>query len=122
MSALIKTFAATAFLAAAPAFAEDCSLPATPEMPDGGSATMEEMVAGQQAVKAFQTDVQAYRACVDTKIEGLKAAAAEGEADEEAVEAYRAATEAYNNSVKAEEQLAEDFNSAVREFKAANPG
>ncbi len=124
MTIFFKRFAATALLIAAPvltapAFANDCSLPETPSVPDGTSASMEEMIAGQKAVKGFQSDVQAYRACVDETLEAMKEAAASGE--ETAVEAYKTANDAYNASVVAEEKLAEDFNTAVRAYKAANP-
>jgi len=106
-------------LLAAPIAAEDCSMPEMPGLPDGGTATMEEMIAGQQAVKAFQADVEVFRGCQDTMMETLKTQVAEG--DEAAAAEFQAATEAYNNSVSMEEQLAEQFNQAIRAFKAANP-
>ena len=36
------------------AFAADCELPTMPAIPDGSSATMEEMIEGQQALKRFK--------------------------------------------------------------------
>lgn len=99
--------------------AEECSMPDMPTLPDGNSATMEEMIAGQQAVKAFQASVEAYRGCQDSMMETLKTRVAEG--DEAAVDDFQAATDAYNTSVSLEEKLAEQFNQAIRDFKAANP-
>ena len=37
-------------------------------------------------------------------------------------EAYKASQEAYNAAVSAEEVVAEQFNTAIRAYKAANPG
>lgn len=117
----LKWLAAATLLATAPAFAADCSLSDAPEVPDGASATLEEMVAGQQAVKTFQADAQAYRACMDGEMAAIKAAAEADEVDEEAAARFKAATEAYNASVAAEEALAEDFNAEIRAYKEANP-
>ena len=110
---------ATSLFAASQTFAADCTRPTMPAVPDGASATMDEMIAGQGAVKAFQADAQAFRACVDGKLAGLKAAAADG--DEAAAETFKATTEAYNASVSDEETLAEAFNAAIRAYKEANP-
>lgn len=96
----------------------DCTAPDQPSLPDGASSTMDEMIAGQQAVKAFQADAQAYRACLDETIESLRSAAADG--DEAAGESFAATTDAYNASVAAEEQVANDFNAQIRAYKEAN--
>jgi len=118
MKASLKHLIATGLLASAPVFAADCVMPETPELPDGTSATMDEMISGQKAFKAFQADAQAFRDCVDETMEAMKAAADEGE--EAAVAKYTAAVKDYNGSVAAEEKLAEEFNSAIRAYKAAN--
>ena len=97
-------------------FAAQCSLSDLPELPNGKEATMDEMIAGQQAVKAFQADAQAFRACIDGELEGLKAAAEDG--DKAAAESFKMKTDAYNASVAAEEQLAVDFNKQIKAFKA----
>ena len=96
----------------------ECTAPDQPSLPDGASSTMDEMVAGQKAVKAFQADAQAYRACLDETIESLRSAAADG--DEAAGESFAATTDAYNASVAAEEQVANDFNAQIRAYKEAN--
>lgn len=96
----------------------ECTAPDQPSLPDGASSTMDEMIAGQQAVKTFQADAQAYRACLDETIESLRSAAADG--DEAAGESFAATTDAYNASVAAEEQVANDFNAQIRAYKEAN--
>lgn len=119
MSPLSKSLLTAALFMSAHAFAQDCTAPATPTLPDGASASLEEMVAGQAAVKSFQADAQAYRECLDGAMQRLRTAAEDGDA--EAAEAFKQTTDAYNASVSAEENLATDFNSAIRAYKAANP-
>ena len=56
------------------AFAE-CSKEAAPAIPDGASATEQEMIAGQQAVKSYIASSNAYLECLDA--EGVAAGADE---------------------------------------------
>ena len=51
-----------------------CIYPRAPEnIPDGSTATLEQMVAAQQAVKQFDTDITAYNACLDMELQSLLA-------------------------------------------------
>ena len=118
MNRMITFLALLLTLLAGPAVAKDCIMPEVPEIPDGSTATMEEMIAGQSAVKAFQAAVADYRGW-DGRMEALPAAVEEGDPD--AAPAYQAATDAYNKSVTVEEQVAEQFNQSIRAYKAANP-
>ena len=45
-----------------------------------------------------------------------------GDAKDEATAAYNKAVEMYNAAVSAEEEVAGQFNTEIREYKAANPG
>ena len=99
--------------------AQACDAPQTPEAIDGSSATMDEMVAAQGAVKAFQAANAEYLACVDEVMTSEKALVDEG--DKDAKERYALAAADYNAAVSREEQVAGDFNGAVRAYKAANP-
>jgi len=114
----IKVLAA-AFILSGEAFADNCVAPAMPEVPEGATATLEEMIAGQKDVKTFQADAQAFRQCLEEQLSSLKAAAADG--DDDAAAAFKTATDAYNGSVAAEEQVAGDFNTQIRAYKEANP-
>ncbi len=117
---MIKTSIALLLaLSGGQALASDCDMPTLPTIPDGASATMEEMIEGQQGVKAFQAAATEFRACQDDAMARLKASVEEGNPD--AAPKYEAATEGYNESVALEEQLAEQFNQAIRAYKAANP-
>ena len=96
-----------------------CDVTVAPPTPDGGSATMEDMVASQGEVKAFQAANADYLTCVDDQMTAEKAAMDEG--DDDADERYALAAADYNAAVSREEQVAADFNAAIRAFKAANP-
>ena len=96
-----------------------CDVPVAPPTPDGGSATMEDMVASQGEVKAFQAANADYLTCVDDQMTSEKAAMDEG--DNDADERYALAAADYNAAVSREEKVADDFNAAIKAFKAANP-
>lgn len=107
-----STLAGTiALLSSGLVFAE-CELPAAPIIPDGNVASEDELVAAQKAMKAYQGNLGEYRTCVD----GLQSAL-DPEAEDTAakVAEYSAM---YNKSVDSEAAIADEFNVAVRAFKA----
>ncbi len=110
-------------LFAASAVAEDCTAPEAPSLPDGGSSTMEQMLEGQKAVKAFQAANLEYMGCLEARFTAAEQAAKEGPDDEKAAaqEQYTEAMNAYNAAVTKEEEVAGQFNTEIREYKAANP-
>ncbi|HAN29757.1 MAG TPA: hypothetical protein DCP75_18955 [Haliea salexigens] len=118
-----KSLLAVLALGSSMAMAE-CVQPETPTLPNGGSATMDDMIAGQQAVKTFQAANLEYMACLETQFTAAKKTIEEGKAkDAESLKAaYEADVAAYNEAVSAEEALAGQFNTEIREFRAANPG
>ena len=119
---MIKIAALVGTFAAAPAFAE-CTAPSQPTLPDGASATMEDMLAGQKAVKTFQEANMDYMKCMEARIAAAKSAGEDAEtkdARKAAADTYTTAIEAYKAAVSAEETVAGDFNTQVREYKAAN--
>lgn len=107
--------------------AAECENPDAPELPDGAKASMEEMIAGQKAVKAFQEANIEYMNCLKEVFTAAEALVKEGKAKtaEEIAEAqktYEENVEAFNAAVSVEESVAGQFNTEIREFKAANPG
>lgn len=108
-------------LGSAVTFAGECTPPEVPSLADGSTASMDDMLAGQKAVKAFQAANLEYMGCLDPQI----AAAAEAATADSATDADKAAVkqleELYNAAVSAEEELAGQFNTEIREYKAANP-
>lgn len=60
----LSTFLILAALAGGRAFA-DCTYPKAPDhIPDGNTASLQEMLAGQSAVKAYNADIKAYTDCL----------------------------------------------------------
>lgn len=102
--------------------AGECTAPSDPTLPDGATATMEQMLAGQKAVKEYQAANSEYRACLDPQVSAAEVAAAGDSPSEEAVAALKKINDDYNASVSKEEELATKFNAALRDYKAAHPG
>ncbi len=89
----------------------NCQLPNTPQLPEGASANVGDMKAGQQAVKGYIEDSNAFLACLDET---------EVTAGESASEEFKVAIlTAYNAAVQAQELLAGEFNDQIKAFYAA---
>lgn len=109
-------------LTAGAAIAQDCTAPTEPEIPDGSSASMQQMLEGQQAVKAFQAANAEYMNCLDPQIvEATNKATAEEASDADRA-ALKSLEDAYNKAVSREEGIAGEWNTQIREYKEANPG
>jgi hypothetical protein len=86
-----------------------CEAPARPAVPDGGTASEAQMVDGQKAVKAYMAAANDYLACLD---EAINDAVRKSEKKE--------LNRSYNRTVDQMNAVAEAFNTALRDFKAAN--
>ncbi len=106
-------------LASTVSLAGECTAPAKPTVPDGGTASMEDMLAGQKSVKGFQTANLAYMACLEPQIAAARAELEAG--DKGAADRITQLEETYNDAVSQEEEVAGQFNTEIREYKAANP-
>ena len=110
--------ALTAALAAAPVYA-DCPYPPAPDkLPDGSSATLEEMVAGQKAVRAYDKAINDYVSCIDHELdEAIKKGGdqlkPQQKADMQHVEAQK-----HNAAIDQLQNIADRFNEQVKVFKA----
>lgn len=109
---LLGTVALASALGFAGAFA--CEMPTMIDVPDGETATTDEMVEARNAVTAYLASMEEYLACVDREI------AAEGD---DAPEEFQALMiQRYNSAVSEMETVAAAFNQELRAFRAANPG
>lgn len=108
-------------LSSAASFAGDCTMPTAPTLPDGSTATLEEMLAGQTAVKAYQAANTEFRTCLEPEVAAAQTAAAGDSPGPELLAALQALNDQYNASVSEEEKVAEQFNAELREYKEANP-
>ena len=104
-------------LAAAGSANAACIYPRAPDrLPDGATATYEEMVAGQKAVQQFNEDINAYNACLDLEMVNLEKS---GSFDENRLTELRAMQAKKNNAAVDEVQaVADRFNEQLRIFKA----
>ena len=114
--AIIRKFTiiGIAVMATSTAFGE-CGYPREVSVPDGTSATTDQMVAGQEAVKVYMAEMEAYLACLDAEV------AAEAETEEQTEEAKALHVKRYNAAVDSMESVAARFNDEVRAYKAKNP-
>jgi hypothetical protein len=90
-----------------------CENPAAIAIPDGKASTMDQMLAAQAEVKAYQAAMTAFLACIDSELE------AEGE---QAPEDFKSLMVARHNAAVSEmEGVAAAFNEQIKAFRAANP-
>jgi hypothetical protein len=93
--------------------AEACENPAAIAIPDGKSSTMEQMLAAQAQVKAYQAAMNEFLACIDSELD------AQGE---QAPEDFKSLMVARHNAAVAEmEGVAGAFNDQIKAYRAANP-
>ncbi len=118
-----KVIATLALVFGSAVSAAECTIPEVPSLPDGGGATMEQMIAGQGAVKSFQAANIDYMGCVEEIMNKASAAveSTSGDAKSAAQASFEKAQTIYNSAVSLEEEVAGKFNSAIRAYKAANP-
>jgi len=117
MTKTIITGALLACLAAATASAE-CSYPRSPSgLPDGATATQDQMVGGMKAIKEYNSQVTTYLSCLETEMNTrIEAAGPEAPADQ--VEQIKAIhTKRHNAAVEELESTAARFNEQVKVFK-----
>lgn len=109
-------------LASAASIADECTAPTLPTLPDGATASLEQMLAGQKAVKDYQAANTEYRTCLEPQVSAAEVAAAGDSPGPELQETLKQLNDEYNASVSKEEELAIMFNTELREYKEANPG
>ena len=91
----------------------DCNYPKmNVDIPNGSTATMEEMVAAQTNFKAYNTDMNSYLECLDGELSKIS----------EDFEGYkdikRISDDKYNAAYDELTEAAEEWNQAVRGYKA----
>ncbi len=111
MRAFIRCCAALASLAALPAVA--CEQPPIVAVPQGESASLDELLAAQEDIKSYMAAMEEYLACVNEEIEA---------AGEDAPAQFRSLMARRNNTAVDEmETVAAAFNEQVRAYREANP-
>jgi hypothetical protein len=110
--------ALTAALTAAPVHA-DCPYPAAPEkLPDGASATLEEMVAGQKAVKVYDKAINDYVACIDRELDEAIKKGGDQLKPQQKTDMQHVEAQKHNAAIDQLQSVADRFNEQVKVFKA----
>ncbi len=117
MKALLA-FAATTALAAGAACA-DCPYPVAPDkLPDGATASLQDMLAGQKAVGDYNKAVNDYVACIDKELEDALAKAGDKIKPEQKADMQRVETQKHNAAIDQLQSVADRFNEQVKVYKA----
>jgi hypothetical protein len=114
----MKALLAMALIAAGPAFA-DCPYPAAPaKLPDGATATMQDMLEGQKTVKEYETAINTYTSCIDKELDDSIAKAGDQLKPDRKSEMQKVEAQKHNAAVDALQSVADRFNEQVKVFKA----
>ena len=97
-------------------FALACDYPARTDVPNGDSATKDEMIQGQRNVKSYMAAMEEYLACIESAEQDT--VAGNDDLDEEQKQQRIAMfNKKYNAAVEEMNLVAEQFNSQVRAYK-----
>ena len=115
----MKALLPIAFAAATAAAYADCPYPQAPtKIPDGATATLEEMVAGQKAVGAYQKAINDYTACIDKELDDAIAKGGDKLKPAQKADMQRVEAQKHNAAVDQLQAIADRFNEQVKVYKA----
>ena len=115
----MKALLPIAFAAATAAAYADCPYPQAPtKIPDGATATLEEMVAGQKAVGAYQKAINDYTACIDKELDDAIAKGGDKLKPAQKADMQRVEAQKHNAAVDQLQAVADRFNEQVKVYKA----
>ena len=116
MKALFAISAAVAL--AGPVYA-DCSYPPPPaKIPDGNTATMQEMLDGKNAVTQYNKDINAYVACIKLEHETAVTTAGDKLTPQQKADMEKIEVQKNNAAVDQLQSVADRFNEQIRIYKA----
>ena len=116
MNTTIRISVAALLVLAGPAVLA-CDYPQRAQVPNGATASKEDMLAGQTAVKEYVSAMEEYLACIEKEEQETLATMADL-SDEELASRDAALTKKYNAAVEEMELVAAQFNEEVRAYKA----
>jgi hypothetical protein len=97
----------------------DCPYPTAPaKLPDGATATLEEMLAGQKAVQEYSKAINDYNACIDKALDDQIAKGGDKLKPEQKADLQRMEAQKHNAAVDQLQSVADRFNEQVKIFKA----
>ena len=114
-------FAITALAALAGPVYADCSYPPPPaKLPDGNTATMQEMLDGKNAVTQYNKDINAYVACIKLEHETAVTTAGDKLTPQQKTDMEKIEVQKNNAAVDQLQSVADRFNEQIRIYKAKN--
>ena len=122
MQNISKAICVTALIFSAQA-SIGCDYPSKISIPDGNTATLEEMQEGVKAMKKWQADLVVYRTCIFEETEAAKKAietADPGTGLTQITALERQLNLKHNASVDDEIKIGADFNEQIVNFKSKN--
>ena len=99
--------------------AQDCEYPKNVTMPNGKTATKEDMLAGQKDVKTYITAAENYLTCIEEREKETEASSTLPADDPVNMERKALWSKRHNAMVSEMEAVADNFNVEVRAYKAA---
>jgi len=118
MNKMTKTVFSVMAIFAAP-LALACDYPTRADVPDGATATKEQMIVGQRGVKSYMGTMEVYLSCIEAAEQDT--VAGNDESDEEAKQQrIDMLNKKYNAAVEEMNLVAEEFNTQVRAYKERN--
>jgi hypothetical protein len=115
----MKALLAMAFAVSTAAAYADCPYPQAPtKLPDGATAKLEEMVAGQKAVGDYQKAINDYTACIDKELDDAIAKGGDKLKPDDKKKMQQVEAQKHNAAVDQLQAVADRFNEQVKIFKA----
>ncbi|HVW71213.1 MAG TPA: hypothetical protein VHB68_19700 [Steroidobacteraceae bacterium] len=112
---------ALASVAVAPIVQADCTYPPPPaKLPDGNTATMQEMLDAKKMVSQYDKDINAYVACIKLENETAIANGGDKLTKEQKADMERMVVQKNNAAVDQLQSIADRFNEQIRIYKAKN--
>lgn len=98
-----------------------CTYPTSPDkIPNGGTASMEDMLTAKKQVEQYNKDMEAYLSCIkleyDTQVTGSDGTLTA----EQKAELEKRQVQKHNAAIDELESVASRFNEQVKAYKAAN--
>ena len=114
----LLTAVAIAAAALAPAAYADCTYPQAPNhLPDGNTATLAEMLAGEKVVQAYNEQMTAYLSCIKLERDSRVAQAGDKLTKQQKQELEAIEIQKNNAAVDQLHSVADQFNAQVKIFK-----
>jgi hypothetical protein len=116
---LLPVVVAIAAAALIPVAHADCSYPQAPSnLPDGNTATLDQMLAGQKAVQGYNEQMMAYLSCIKLERANAEAQAGAKLSKQQKQELEVIEIQKHNAAVDQLHAVADQFNAQVRIYKS----